>query len=261
MLIPDHFMWDRSEMPDRNSTLDAWTALSYLAAKTRALRLGTLVTPIPFRPPGMLAKIVATHDVISSGRAILGVGAGWSQTEFEGYSEWTDAKTRVDKTKEGVKLILKLWQEPKIDFQGRFYKAKGAVLDPKPVQKPHPPLLFGGVSPRMLKLAGRYGDMCFIPPWAQTPFAQARSIVDKEARRLGRQGGLMYGAGSPMVQRGGFDMKALAKDIGTAADNGCQFYVTPFPQDEYEAKMREFIREVMPSYTDRKESVAKVRAA
>ncbi len=70
--------------------------------------LGTLVTPIPFRPPGILAKMVATLDAISSGRAILGVGAGWSQTEFQGYSEWNDAKTRVDKTERGVQLILKL---------------------------------------------------------------------------------------------------------------------------------------------------------
>ena len=119
------------------------------------MRIGTLVTPIPFRPPGILAKIVSTLDVISSGRAILGVGAGWSQTEFEGYSEWTDGKTRVDKTEEGVQLILKLWQEAKVEFQGKFYKAKGAILDPKPVQKPHPPLLFGGVSPRTLRLAGQ----------------------------------------------------------------------------------------------------------
>ncbi len=136
-------------------TLDTWTVLSYLAAKTRRLMLGTLVTPVPFRPPGILAKMVATLDVITSGRAILGVGAGWSQTEFQGYSEWTDGKTRVDKTEEGVQLILKLWHEDKVDFHGRYYKAQGAVLEPKPVQKPHPPLLFGGSSPRMLRLAGR----------------------------------------------------------------------------------------------------------
>ncbi len=255
LLIPDHFMWDWKDMPERNSTLDAWTALSYLAGKTKKLKLGTLVTPIPFRPPGILAKIVATLDVISSGRAILGVGAGWSQTEFEGYSDWTDGKTRVDKTEEGVQLILKLWKEASVDFQGRFYKAKGGVLDPKPVQKPHPPLLFGGVSPRMLRLAGKYGDMCFIPPWTQTPFNKAKSIVDMEAKSAGRQLKLEYGAGSPMI-RGAFDMKTLEKDIQTAVDNGCRFYVTPFPQDDYVAKMREFARDVMPSYADRKGSRA-----
>ena len=248
VVFPDHYMWDRAEMPDRNSTLDAWVALSYLAAKTQTLMLGTLVTPIPFRPPGMLAKMVSTLDVISAGRAILGVGAGWSRTEFEGYSEWTDGKTRVDKTEEGVRLIMKLWQEPKVDFKGRFYSAKGAVLEPKPVQKPYPPLLFGGFSPRMLRLAGRYGDLCYIPPWIQIPFTKAKGIVDQEAKKVGRQDKLAYGAGSPSTF-GKFDMQAIGKDIQVAEENGCQFYVVPFPQEDYIAKMKEFARDLLPSYS------------
>jgi len=66
------------------------------------------------------------------------VGAGWSKTEFEGYSTWDDSKTRVDKTQEGVELILQLWQKPQVDFKGKYYQAKGAILDPKPAQKPPP---------------------------------------------------------------------------------------------------------------------------
>jgi alkanesulfonate monooxygenase SsuD/methylene tetrahydromethanopterin reductase-like flavin-dependent oxidoreductase (luciferase family) len=73
-----------------------------LAAKTEKIRLGTLVTPIPFRPPSMLAKMVSTLDVISNGRTVFGIGAGWSQTEFEGYSSWDEPKIRVDKTIEGL---------------------------------------------------------------------------------------------------------------------------------------------------------------
>src|SRR5437773_11326064 len=100
----------------------------------------------------MLAKIVSTLDLLSNGRTILGVGAGWSQTEFEGYSEWSSNKIRVDKTREGLDLILKLWTQEKVDFKGKLYQAKGAVLDPKPVQKPHPPLLFSGIGHRMLRM-------------------------------------------------------------------------------------------------------------
>ena len=77
----------------------------------------------------MLAKMVATMDVLSSGRAILGVGAGWSQTEFEGYSTWDDSKTRVDKTQEGVELILQLWHQSQVEFKGKYYHVKGAILD------------------------------------------------------------------------------------------------------------------------------------
>jgi len=86
-VIPDHYMWAEAYgQPQKDSTLESWIALSYLAAKTQNIKLGTIVTPIPFRPPAMLAKMVSTMDVLSSGRAVLGVGAGWSQTEFEGYS-------------------------------------------------------------------------------------------------------------------------------------------------------------------------------
>lgn len=246
-VIPDHYMWDRPEMPDRDSTLDCWTVLTYLAAKTKQLKLGTLVTPIPFRPPGMLAKIVTTLDLVSSGRVVLGVGAGWSRTEFDGFSEWFDGKTRVDRTEEGVELILRLWKENKVDFQGRFYNAKGAVLEPKPVQKPHPPLLFGGPGPRMLRMAGRYGDLCFIPPWAKPSFESAKSIVEMEARKAGRGGKVAFAAGSPIAQ-GKFDMKLLEKDVEKAAQNGCGYYVTPFPSIDYVATMQQFAKDVVPSY-------------
>jgi len=248
VVMPDHFMYDRIENPDRNSTVDTWTAFSYLAAKTTRLKLATLVTPIPLRPPGILAKTVSSLDVLSSGRVILGVGAGWSQPEFDGYSEWNDPKTRVDKTEEGVQLITRLWTEDKVDFQGRFYNAKGAVIEPKPVQKPHPPLLFGGVSPRMLRMAGRYGDMCFIAPWVKTPFASAKSIVLNAAKKVGRSDRILFGTGAPRLQAGKFDMKALTKDVQVASDNGCEFYVTAFPQDDYVSTMKQFSRETLSSY-------------
>ena len=106
-VMPDHYMlapeWGG------NSTLDTWIALTYLASKTEKIRLGTLVTPIPLRPPAILAKMIATLDIISNGRVVVGIGVGWSQTEFEGYSEWNDPRVRVNKTKEGLELMIKLW--------------------------------------------------------------------------------------------------------------------------------------------------------
>src|SRR5207245_8090746 len=108
------------------------------------------------------------------GRTVLGVGAGWSTTEFEGYSVWDPPKIRVEKTEEGLQLILKLWHEPKVDFNGKYYHAKGAVLEPKPVQKPHPPLLFGGTGTRMLRMAGKYGDICMISPFGERDPEEAK---------------------------------------------------------------------------------------
>jgi len=160
--VTDHYM-----LPWSDETLEPWLYLSYLAAKTSKIRLGTCVTPIPFRPPGMLAKMVSTLDVLSSGRAILGVGMGWYAPEFEAYSCWDPNKVRFEKTKEALDLIVRLWTEDKTSFEGKYYKAKEAVLLPKPLQKPRPPLWFGGVGKRMLELAAEMGDglICIGPRW------------------------------------------------------------------------------------------------
>ncbi len=251
-VIPDHYMWAESYglQQQKDSTVESWIALTYLAAKTQKIKLGTIVTPIPFRPPAMLAKMVATMDILSSGRAILGVGAGWSQTEFEGYSTWDDSKTRVDKTKEGVELILQLWQQPKVDFKGTHYHAKGAILDPKPVQKPHPPLLFGGASARMLRLAGQYSDICHIPPWVHVPMEKARQIVKQEARRFHREDKIAFAAGSVANYQGQkFDLKAVDQDVEKAAREGALYYIAPLHKTGFLDNIKEFAKSIVPSYS------------
>ncbi len=171
-VLPDHYMTARSD-----ETLEAWVTLAYFAAVTNHIMLGTLVTPIPLRPPQLLAKMVSTVDVLSEGRSFLGVGAGWSEEEFEAYSQWDNPKVRVEKVDEGVALIKKLWTESRVNFEGKHYRAKRAVLLPKPVQKPHPPLLFGGKGPKMLKLAGKYADICFISEEKPKEFLAAKDEV------------------------------------------------------------------------------------
>jgi len=163
--VTDHYM-----LPWTDETLEPWLYLSYLAAKTSRIRLGTCVTPIPLRPPGVLAKMVSTLDVLSGGRAILGVGMGWYISEFEAYSCWDPNNLRFEKTKEALDLMLRLWTEDKVNFEGKYYRAKEAVLLPKPLQKPHPPLWFGGTGRRMLELAAELGNglICIGPRWLPT---------------------------------------------------------------------------------------------
>ncbi len=136
-VMPDHYMGGRDFGGD--STLDTWLALTHIAPRTETIRLGTLVTPITLRPPSILAKMVSTLDNLSGGRAILGVGAGSSQTEFDGYGQWSGSKVRVEKTDEAVSLILKLWAHDRVEFHGKYYRSKGAILEPKPRPKPHLP--------------------------------------------------------------------------------------------------------------------------
>jgi alkanesulfonate monooxygenase SsuD/methylene tetrahydromethanopterin reductase-like flavin-dependent oxidoreductase (luciferase family) len=254
-LLPDHYMVSEGE---ENSTLDTWTIISHLASKTDRIRLGTLVTPIPLRPPGILAKIVSTVDVISGGRAILGVGAGWSQSEFEAFSEWNDAKTRVDKTEEGLTLIIRLWTEKSVNFAGKYYRTRNAVLEPKTIQKPHPPLLIGGMGAgtRMLKVAGKYSDMCFIPMSKMKTFTfeQAKKIVLEEARKQSREDKISFVGGAtyslPKFPHFGatYDRDSYAKGIEAAKSAGCEYVLIPFPHKTLIEDMEDFVTNVLPLY-------------
>ncbi|MCW4049345.1 MAG: LLM class flavin-dependent oxidoreductase [Candidatus Bathyarchaeota archaeon] len=245
-LMPDHYMWGDQighQMPKPYSTLETWTTFSYLAGKTEHISLGTLVTPLPFRHPAVLAKRLSTLDVLSNGRVVLGVGAGWSTVEFDGYSEWLGTKQRVDKTIEALEIIRRLWTEDEVTYKSKYYDIKGAVLDPKPVQKPYPRLLFGSQGKRMLNLTGKYGDICFIPPWAGEKYKEVKDTVEK----AGRAGQVAFMAGM-MGARGPYDTKAAKDQVEMAVKSGAKYYNTAFPRDSLIESMRKFAKDVMPSY-------------
>jgi len=248
-LMPDHYMWGSEighTMKDPYSTLETWTTLTYLTGKTERISLGTLVTLLPFRHPGVLAKRLATLDILSGGRVVLGVGAGWSRVEFEGYSRWLEKGPRVDATVEALEVMRRLWTEAEVSFKGEYYEVKGAVLDPKPLQKPYPRLLFGSQGRRMLQMTGRYGDICFIPPWAKAKQTEIKDIVLEAAEEAGRiskvafMGGLM-GAPGP-YSSGEYSRLVEAQELA-----GSTYCAVAFPRGSVDA-MRRFAEEVMPSY-------------
>ena len=250
-VMPDHYMWgtrNRGKSPDDYITLETWITLSYLVAKTEKIRLGTLVTPIPFRPPSILAKMLSTLDVLSNGRVVLGVGAGWSQEEFEGYSEWNEPKVRVDKTKEGLELMIKLWTQKEVTFEGKYYRAKAAVLKPKPVQKPYPQLLFGGRGDRMLRLAGRYTDICYIISQTPEDYEEMKEKVLKAADRANRADKIAFMTGV-MISRIPYDSMEYIKMVEAAEEAGTSYFLTSFPRDQtFSDSMRSFAKEVLPSF-------------
>lgn len=140
--------------------LEAWTTLSALAAATKKLQIGTMVTSVSYRHPSLLAKMATTVDIVSEGRLILGMGAGWYEEEYHGYGyEFPDTSTRVRQLKEALIVIRKLWTEDRATFEGRFYTLKDAVNLPKPIQK-LPKILVGILKGRktMPYLAVRFAD-------------------------------------------------------------------------------------------------------
>ena len=228
-LVTDHYI-----TPSSDSTVDAWATLAALAARTEKIVLGTCVTPIPFRPPQQLAKVVATVDQISNGRVVLGVGAGWSRAEFDAYSRWEDDRTRVSKTVEGIRLMTKLWEsEEPFDFGGRFYSSKGAVLKPKPVQRPHPPLWFGAIGEYMLKsVTAKYGD-AWVPPVPGIPegeYGRIRSAIREGTAKTGRAVKMMFNGTLP-------ELRPMLQKYAGLGYEGAMLVRTP--HDELPSAMRE----------------------
>ncbi len=153
IFIPDHYDLPAPPFPS-NVLVDAWTTLAYIAAKTTKIKLGSMVSPVPRWVPSQLAKVIAMVDTLSGGRVIAGFGAGYCQNEFLNYAPggvFDKPDVRFEKFIEGVRIILKLWTEESVTFNGRHYKLVNATLKPKPVQKPHPPIWSGAQRPRMLE--------------------------------------------------------------------------------------------------------------
>ena len=182
----DHLMWgDFNE----GSVFEAWTLLSALAVETKKIKLGPLVGCNSFRSPSLTAKIAATIDVISKGRLIFGYGAGWKEPEYRAYGyRFEDPVTRLKQMIEGIMLIKKLWTEERTSFQGEFYHVNDAVCNPKPVQKPHPPIMIGGGGEKYtLKVAAEIGNIW--DRWGASieEYTRKVSILHEYCDNLGRK--------------------------------------------------------------------------
>jgi F420-dependent oxidoreductase-like protein len=143
--------------------MEGWTVLSALAAVTNRIRLATLATSVAFRNPAHLAKIAANVDQVSHGRLTLGIGAGWNEAEYKQYG-WEfppRPATRIRQMEEAVRLILQMWTETRTTFHGRYFHVEDAILEPKPVQKPRPPVMIAGGGEQLtLRAVARLADSC-----------------------------------------------------------------------------------------------------
>jgi F420-dependent oxidoreductase-like protein len=155
----DHYLNLDGQHPERGS-LDALATVIALATQTSKLRLGTMVSPATFRHPSALAKLLTTADQISQGRVELGLGAGWHEREHQAYGfPFPDLKTRMEILAEQLEVVIGNWSEGPFSFNGKHYRLTDLDAQPKPVQKPHPPLLMGGLAgPVGARLAARFAD-------------------------------------------------------------------------------------------------------
>jgi alkanesulfonate monooxygenase SsuD/methylene tetrahydromethanopterin reductase-like flavin-dependent oxidoreductase (luciferase family) len=156
-----HSVWlDDHLMLGKRPILECWTTLSALSSITAKIMLGTMVLCTSFRNPALLAKMAATLDVISNGRLEFGIGAGVQRDEHIAYGvSFPEPSVRISRMREAVEIVKKMWIEEKASYAGKYYKIRAAVCEPKPVQKPHPPITIGGSGEKlMMKVAARHAD-------------------------------------------------------------------------------------------------------
>ncbi|MFN3974399.1 MAG: LLM class F420-dependent oxidoreductase [Dehalococcoidia bacterium] len=160
--LMDHFHQIPQVAPIASPLPEAWTTMGALASATPHIRLGTLVSGTPYRNPALLAKMGATLDVVSGGRLFMGIGAGWYEAEFHAYGwPFPPRQERALRLAEAVQVLLAMWTQERATFQGRFYRVKDALCEPKPLQKPSPPILIGGGGEQVtLRLVARYATAC-----------------------------------------------------------------------------------------------------
>jgi F420-dependent oxidoreductase-like protein len=187
--VMDHFhqipFIGRPEEP----MLEGWTTISVLASITTKIKLGTLVTGILYRHPSVLAKIAATLDVLSKGRLFMGIGASYFEEEARAYGIpfYPSTQERMQRLEEAIQIIRKMWtEEPYASFQGKYYQIQNAYCNPKPIQKPSPPMLVGGSGERKtLKIVAKYADACNLFGSVET-IKRKLDVLKEHCKNVGR---------------------------------------------------------------------------
>jgi F420-dependent oxidoreductase-like protein len=162
--VMDHLWQIRGIGPAEHEMLECYTALGWLAAKTERVRLLAMVTAVVYRDPGLLAKAVTTLDVLSGGRAILGIGAAWNAEESAGLGLFfPPLAERFERLEEAILICKQMWSGSEGPFEGRHYHLARTLNSPQALSRPHPPILIGGAGEKKtLKLVARYADACNI---------------------------------------------------------------------------------------------------
>jgi F420-dependent oxidoreductase-like protein len=184
--VMDH-VWQIGPVgPVDHEMLEGYTTLGFLAAHTTRVRLLTLVTGVVYRPPGLLAKIVTTLDVLSGGRAWLGLGAAWNEEESRGLGlPFPPTAERFERLEETLQICLQMWSGAEAPYQGRHYRLERTLNSPQPLSRPRPPILIGGSGERKtLRLVARYADACnlFAGPDVARKLAVLREHCEREGR-------------------------------------------------------------------------------
>ncbi len=186
--VMDHYFQMQGFLPVEDPMLEAYTTLGFLAAHTSTVRLRTLVSGVTYRHPGLLAKIVSTLDLLSRGRAELGIGAAWYEREHRGLGvTFPPVAERFRRLEETLRICLQMWSDDNGPFEGRYYQLSETLCSPQPLQTPHPPIMIGGLGEqKTLRLVARYADACNLTARDISIVAHKLEVLRAHCEREGR---------------------------------------------------------------------------
>jgi F420-dependent oxidoreductase-like protein len=208
--LMDHWFQMQHLAPAQDPMLEGYTGLGYVAALTNRVRIGLLVTGVTYRHPGLLAKTVTTLDVLSEGRATLGLGAAWYEREHNALGvPFPRLAERFERLEEALQICLQMWSDDDGPYNGTHYQLAETICSPRPIQQPRPPILIGGSGERKtLKLVARYADACNLFATSVPEIGRKIDVLarhcDNENRDLHDIQITILGGGDPIGNRDAF---------------------------------------------------------
>ncbi|WP_181133664.1 LLM class F420-dependent oxidoreductase [Rathayibacter sp. AY2B9] len=208
--LMDHYFQMEHFATSEDPMLEGYTSLGFVAGRTERMRLGLLVTGVTYRHPGLLAKIVTTLDVLSGGRAMLGIGAAWYEREHLGLGvPYPPLKERFERLEETLRICRQMWSDDDGPFEGMHYRLAETLNHPAPIQQPGPPILIGGGGERKtLRLVAQYGDACNLFGTGADDVAHKLDVLKRHCDDLGRDYATITktitGGGDPIGDPDGF---------------------------------------------------------
>lgn len=186
--VMDHYFQMEFFRTALDPMLEGYTLLGYLAATTSSMELATLVTGVTYRHPGLLAKIVTTLDVLSKGRAQLGIGAAWYEREHRALGvDYPSLAERFKRLEEAIQIVLQMWSDNDGPYHGRYYRLDETICRPNPVSFPRPKVMIGGNGEtKTLRLVARYADVCNIIPSSVDEARHKFDVIEQHCADLGR---------------------------------------------------------------------------
>ncbi len=250
--VMDHFFQIRGFGPPEREMLEAYTALAFIAAHTSRVKVMAMVTGVTYRHPGILAKSVTTLDVLSGGRAWLGIGAAWNEQEHRGLGvPFPPLAERFERLEETIQICLRMWSDDDAPFHGRHYQLERPLNSPQSLSRPHPPILIGGGGERKtLRLVARYADACNLFPSPRVP--HKLEVLKRHCEAEGRDYGTVEKTSlfSFDVGEGGAKVGKLIGQLRWLSRMGIQTVIGSVKDVERIEPLEIIGREVIPAVRD-----------